>query len=85
MSKTLLEKIDIVLKKYNNGEDNNYSLTMKKLLIEQGYSASHDEEWIPDFSINPTIQELIGICIMINNPDLFETKELEPPMMGMSY
>lgn len=82
---TLLEKIDIVLKKYNNGEDNSYSSNMKELLLKYNYSANQTEEWIIDFDIYPSISELIGICILDNNPDLFETKELEPPIMGMSY
>lgn len=72
MNKTLLEKIQIVLNKYNNGKDNKYSLNMKELLLKYNYSANNTEEWIIDFDIYPSISELIGICILENNPDLFE-------------
>lgn len=73
---TLLEKIDIVLKKYNNGEDNEYSENMKTA-INIGEKSGHfifSENTISnmnDYSIF-TLPELIGICILDNNPELFK-------------
>lgn len=89
--KSLLEKIQIVLDKYNNGEDNSYSLVMKHTIehMDELYIIETIDSLIDiDDGKCPrvlTLKELIGICILDNNPDLFESKELEPPMMGMSY
>lgn len=81
---TLLEKIDIVLKKYNNGEDNEYSLSFKKA-IEKSKIDTYDIYVInteEDYLVITTsygkiiwtwsIKELIGICILDNNPELFK-------------
>jgi len=73
---TLLDKIDIVLKKYNNGKDNSYSDDMKNMFdmsrthlnIHIGKTCIVDVKTKESFSL----QELIGICILDNNPDLFK-------------
>lgn len=85
MNKSLLEKIQIVLDKYNNGKDNGYSKDFKKY-TKAKWEQTVEQDCIFDEGNNSySIQELIGICILDNNPDLFESKELEPPMMGMSF
>lgn len=78
---TLLEKIDIVLKKYNNGKDNEYSsefkITLKDCDVGIIPSDQNLEETIlystdPNIYFCYSIRELIGICILDNNPDLFK-------------
>ncbi len=72
---TLLEKIDIVLKKYNNGEDNEYSNTMKSIIDSVQYAYLDQFVVIDDIGQSWCIDELIGYCVRNNNPDLFETKD----------
>lgn len=78
MEKTLLQKIDIVLEKYNNGKDNSYSVVMKHIIEHK--DELHVVETIDALIANDdknshrvlTIKELIGICVLNNNPNLFE-------------
>ncbi len=72
MSKTLLEKIDIVLKKYNNGEDNNLSIYMKAVIQQKYYKYLDNSMVVNERGVYYNIEELIGTCILNNNPDLFE-------------
>ncbi len=73
---TLKEKIQVVLDKYNGGKSIKYADDMLRLIeSSKQYNEILVTEFYVEYIITYSINELIGICIAQNNPDLFKHKD----------
>jgi hypothetical protein len=71
---TLKDKIQVVLDKYNGGISNKYSEDMLRLIeSSKTYNEIVVTEFYVEHIIMYSINELIGVCIMANNPNLFKS------------
>lgn len=58
---------------------------MKELLLKHNYSANNTQEWILESDTNPSIQELIGICIIDTNKSFSRYRWRRIPFIWLSY